>query len=368
MNPSFFPAAGFNRPFVFSVCPFKMLLNRYFLYKMGSSVSVHDTTHGAVGIQEIYTMLSTQGGLRDSFLNFLTVEYGDDISYLSTPFDFTIDYEKKLKNKAQDLLTNVFVSPPRPTFEIQSALHATLEEQNLDQLSLKDIHFLKRIHENRKEILTIVTLGAFSAFLRSEIYQRWFWTHESPPVIPSSPFHSSFSQFRPNDFETFLFTKKSSSWFQTLCHSFDNLPISISIADSTQRQFPLIYANSAFLEMSGFALEEIIGKSNKFLQKNSVEESVGKVMTDTIAAGEPCRVFISNRRNDDTPYRSLLSMKPVHSLDGVYRLVIGMQFDVTNQFNSYVALCVANDIFRALPSTCPNDIIGEAKNALFREF
>jgi hypothetical protein len=61
-------------------------------------------------------------------------------------------------------------------------------------------------------------------------------------------------------------------------------------------------------------------------------------------------------------------MKPVHSLDGGYRLVIGMQFDITNQFNSYVALCVANDLFRALPSTCPNDAIGDAKNSLSPDF
>jgi PAS domain S-box-containing protein len=337
---------------------------------MGGSVSVHDTTHGAIGIQEIYNLLSTQGSLRDSFVNFLTLEYGDDISYLSTPFDFTIEYEKKLKSKAQDLLANVFASPAGPpTFSVKSALHASLDDQALDKLSLKDIHFMKRVHENRKQILTIVAIGSFSAFLKSEAYQRWFWTRESPPLVPSSPFQSLFSQFRAEDFGALLPTRaSSSSWLQTLCHSFDNLPISISIGDATQRRFPLIYANSAFLEMSGFSLQEVIGKSNKFLQKGAVEESVAKIMTDTLSAAEPCRVFVSNRRKDDTPYRSLLSMKPVHSLDGGYRLVIGIQFDVTSQSNSYVALCVANDIFRALPSTCPNDIIGEAKSSLSPDF
>jgi PAS domain S-box-containing protein len=337
---------------------------------MGGSASVHDTTHGAIGIQEIYNLLSTQGSLRDSFVNFLAVEYGDDISYLSTPFDFTVDYEKKLKAKAQDLLVNVFACPQRPSFEVKSALHASLDEQTLDKLSLKDIHFLKRINENRKQILTIVAIGSFSAFLRSEAYQRWFWTRESPPLVPSPPLQSLFSHLRADDFDGLLPTRTSpcSSWLQTLCHSFDNLPISISIGDATQRRFPLIYANSAFLEMSGFSLQEVIGKSNKFLQKGAVEESVAKIMTDTLSAAEPCRVFVSNRRKDDTPYRSLLSMKPVHSLDGGYRLVIGIQFDVTSQSNSYVALCVANDIFRALPSTCPNDIIGEAKSSLSPDF
>jgi PAS domain S-box-containing protein len=343
--------------------------------KMGGSASVQDTTHGAIGIQEIFSMLRTQDGLRDSFINFLTIHCGDEITYLSTPFDITIDYEKILKNKAQDLLTQVFASPDTPTFEVKSALHQSLDEQNLENLSLTDISFMKRIYENRKQILIIVTLGAFSAFLKSEIYQRWFWTHEGPPNLPSSssPFQILFSQFHFHDFQTLLFhnnqkTTYCSSWLQTLCHSCDNLPISISIADATQRRFPLIYANSAFLEMSGYPLQEIIGKSNKFLQKNSCEESVGKLMSDRLAAGECCRVLISNRRKDDTPYRNLLSLKPVYSLDGVYRLVIGIQFDITNQFNSYIALCIANDVFQALPSTCPNDLIGEAKNSLSPDF
>lgn len=320
-----------------------------------ASATIHDTSHGAIGIKEIHNILNNDNCLRETFINFLSTEFGpENITFLSTPFDFTAEYEKNLKAKAQHLLTNVFARPERATIEVKSILHASLDNPNLDSLSLVDINFLKSMDENRKHIIAIVTIGAFSAFLRSEAYQRWFWTRESPPIL-STPFRSIFSQFRPSDFDS-ITTK--ASWFQTICHSLDNLPISISIADATRRRFPLIYVNSAFQEMSGFSLEEAIGKSNKFLQKGMVEDSMGKIMTETLAAGEPSRVFISNKRKDDTPYRSLLSMKPVYSLDGVYRLVIGVQFDVTHRSNSYIALCVANDIFQALPSTCPSDIFG----------
>jgi PAS domain S-box-containing protein len=331
---------------------------------MGGSASVHDSSHGAIGIQETYHMLKNESGLRDAFINFLASEYRENLTFLSTPFDFTIEYEKSLKEKAHHLLSNVFASPETPSVHVKSALHASLESQNLDSLQLVDINFLKLIHENRKQILTLVIVGAFPAFLKSEAYQRWFWTRESPSIM-NTPIQTIFSQFRANDFDSIL-TKQS--WLQTICHSFDNLPISISIADANQRRFPLIYVNSAFQEMSGFSLQDVIGKSNKFLQKGLVEESMGNLMSQRLGAGETCRVFISNKRKDDTPYRSLLSMKPIYSLDGVYRLVIGMQFDVTNQFNSYIALCIANDIFQALPSTCPNDVVGEAKNALSPEF
>ena len=333
---------------------------------MGGSASIHDSSHGAVGIQEIYRMLKSESSLRDAFIDFLATEYRENLTFLATPFDFTTaEYEKSLKEKARHLLSDVFSSPPTPSVDVKSVLHASLDCQSLDNLSLLDINFLRRIYENRRQILTLVTIGAFPTFLKSEAYQRWFWTRESPPLT-NAPIQSVFSQFRSNDFDSLLTTKQS--WLQTICHLFDGLPISISIADANQRRFPLIYVNSAFEELSGFSVQEVIGQSNKFLQKGLVEEPMRNRMTQNLGAGETCRVFVSNKRKDDTPFRSLLSMKPIYSLDGAYRLVIAMQFDVTNQFNSYIALCVANDIFQALPSTCPNDVVGEAKNALSPEF
>lgn len=228
-----------------------------------------------------------------------------------------------------------------------------------------DIGFLKQIDENRKQIITIVTIGAFSDFLKSDDYQRWFWTRESPVPI-ESPFRSVFSHFHSDEFQSML---SKDSWLQTLCHLFDNLPISISIGDATQRRFPLIYTNTRFQTMSGFAQHEVIGKSNKFLQKGMVEADMGGIMTKTLAAGERCRVFITNKRNNDTPYRSLLSMKPIHSFDGTYRFVVGVQYDVTHESSSYISFGIAQDIFEAIPSTCPNDPIGgTTRNALSPDF
>lgn len=121
--------------------------------------------------------------------------------------------------------------------------------------------------------------------------------------------------------------------------------------------------------MSGFSQHEIIGKSNKFLQKGMVEAEMGGIMTKTLAAGESSRVFISNKKNNDTPYRSLLSMKPIHSLDGTYRFVVGVQYDVTHESSSYISFGIAQDLFEAIPSTCPNDVIGAtARNALAPDF
>jgi PAS domain S-box-containing protein len=346
---------------------------------MGGSVSsakCRDNSHGVTGLKEVYSMLQNNQSLREAFTYFLRNEYGENLSFLSTPFDFNLEYGTKLKQQALNLLSNVFQMPSTPSVTVKSVLHSSVESANLETtgLSLVDLHFLKEIDENRKQIITLVLIGLFPAFLKSDAYQQWFWTRESP--FPSSlPLNSSssllqsqslFTQFHSNDFD--LIGPKS-SWFQTLCHSFDNLPISISIADATQRRFPLVYVNSAFQEMCGFTLHEIIGKSNKFLQQGQVEESMGTVMTETLGAGKPCRVFISNKRKDGTPFRNLLSMKPIFSLDGTYRFVIGMQFDVTNKSNSYIALCIAQDIFQALPSTCPNDVMSdEAKHALSSEF
>jgi PAS domain S-box-containing protein len=339
---------------------------------MGGSVSstkYRDDSHGLIGLKEIYSMLQNNQSLRETFSSFLVNECGENLSFLSTPFDFNVEYDAKLKQRALDLLSNVFEMPSSPTVTVKSVLQTSLEKSNLETngLSLVDIQFMKQIDENRKQIISLLTIGSFSAFLKSDAYQQWFWTRESPsPFSSSLSSQSLFAQFHPQDFDSF---GPKNSWFQTLCHAFDKLPISISIADATQRRFPLLYVNAAFQDMSGFTLHEVIGKSNKFLQQGQVEESMGATMTRSLAAGQVCRVFVSNKRKDGTPFRNLLSMKPIHSFDGTYRFVIAMQFDVTNRFSSYVALCMANDLFQSLPLTCPNDATSDqAKNALASEF
>lgn len=354
---------------------------------MGGSISTvaavksRDTSHGLIGLQEIYFMFQNNETLQESFTFYLKNEYENNLSYLLTPFDLSPEYNSLLKQQTLDLLSNIFEMPSQPSVDVHSILHHSLKNSNIEitGLPLQTLQFLKAIDENRKQILSLVVIGLFSSFLKSNSYQLWFWTRESPFPSPSSPSsslnslpssllqsHSFFTTFHSNDFDRI---GPKNSWFQTLCHAFDKLPISISIADATQRRFPLIYVNSAFQDMSGFTLHEVIGKSNKFLQQGQVEETMETIMAQSLSSGKVCRVYVSNKRKDGTPFRNLVWMKPVHSFDGTYRFVIGMQFDVTNKSNTYIAFCIANDLFEALPSTCPNDIMSDvAKHALSSEF
>ena len=342
--------------------------------KMGATASVQNTStnhsssssHGLIGIKDIYLMLRNENELKESFLSFLTKEYLNTSSFLLTPFDITITSQQQLKEKTNTIINNSYQIPSQFNTEITpNTLELTLQNQQLESLSLTNINFMKEIYNNRKQIVTLLTINSFSLFLKSDDYQRWFWTRENPLTLIETPFKSIFSDIKSNDFDSII---SKDSWIQTICHCLDSLPISISIADATQRRFPLIYVNQKFQDQSGYSLQEVIGKSNKFLQRNMVEEPMAKFMTQQLADGKECRVVITNKTKDDRNFRNFLSMKPVHSLDGTYRFIFGIQFDVTCETSSYIAFCIANDLFNILPSICPNEVFGSVKNALSPDF
>merc|ERR1711965_554442 len=52
------------------------------------------------------------------------------------------------------------------------------------------------------------------------------------------------------------------------------------------------------------------------------------VIQDTLRRGADCHVRISNYRKTGELFENLLTMRPVHDSNGVYRYCIGLQYEV----------------------------------------
>ena len=75
------------------------------------------------------------------------------------------------------------------------------------------------------------------------------------------------------------------------------------------------------------------------------------VIQDTLRRGTDCHVKITNYRKTGELFENLLTMRPVHDSNGVYRFCIGVQFEVTQDMSLKNRLSKLDKLLKLLPST-----------------
>ncbi|MFD1572401.1 PAS domain S-box protein [Halorubrum laminariae] len=109
----------------------------------------------------------------------------------------------------------------------------------------------------------------------------------------------------------------------------DEAPIGIVLTDPAHDDNPIIYANDAFEELTGYDKNEVIGRNCRFLQgERTSEDAVSKLRT-AIDAAEPTTVELRNYRADGTPFWNRVRVAPVFDDAGSPEAFVGFQDDVT---------------------------------------
>ena len=106
-----------------------------------------------------------------------------------------------------------------------------------------------------------------------------------------------------------------------------NLAHTVSAIDGDR---PLIYVNQAFLDETGYALDEVIGKNCRFLQGEGTDPKAVQRIREALDAFEPIDIELLNYRKDGTPFMNRLKMSPVYDGDGKPVAFMGMQSNITS--------------------------------------
>jgi nitrogen fixation negative regulator NifL len=103
-------------------------------------------------------------------------------------------------------------------------------------------------------------------------------------------------------------------------------PVAISI---TNTQAKILYANSAFERMTGYAQQEVIGKNQSILSYKVTPIEVYKELWGNLLAQKPWNGVLINKRKDGTRYLADLTVAPVHGMGGETSYYLAMHRDVT---------------------------------------
>jgi PAS domain S-box-containing protein len=110
-----------------------------------------------------------------------------------------------------------------------------------------------------------------------------------------------------------------------------SMPMATVVTDATQTDNPIIFANDAFLRLTGYRRDEVIGRNCRFLQGVGTDPLERARLRAAISAGQDITCELLNYRKDGTPFWNALYLSPVRDSSGTITHFFGSQLDISDK-------------------------------------
>src|SRR4051812_31178801 len=112
----------------------------------------------------------------------------------------------------------------------------------------------------------------------------------------------------------------------------DALGVAVCLADARDPDFPLVYVNRAFEELTGWPASEALGRNCRFLQGRDTEGPALDELRAALAEHRPCRVTLRNHRRSGEAFWNELTITPVQNGNAGTAYFAGVLVDVSEHF------------------------------------
>jgi len=108
-------------------------------------------------------------------------------------------------------------------------------------------------------------------------------------------------------------------------------PVASVISNPRLPDNPIVACNQAFIDLTGFASDEIIGRNCRFLSGPGTEPWLTEVITNGVRDRKPVMVEILNYKRDGTPFRNAVVVAPIFDEDGELEYFFGSQVELDEE-------------------------------------
>lgn len=104
------------------------------------------------------------------------------------------------------------------------------------------------------------------------------------------------------------------------------------VSDPRLPDNPIVACNDAFVQLTGFSREEILGRNCRFLAGSGTEPWLTETLRTAIRLQQPAMVEILNYRKNGEPFRNAVMVAPVFGKNGDAEYFIGSQIEILDEF------------------------------------
>lgn len=105
-------------------------------------------------------------------------------------------------------------------------------------------------------------------------------------------------------------------------------PIAAVISNPRLPDNPIVECNDAFVKLTGYSREDIIGHNCRFLSGPETEPWLTETLRNGIRRRQPTMVEILNYKKDGTPFRNAVMVAPIFDEAGELEYFLGSQVEI----------------------------------------
>lgn len=105
-------------------------------------------------------------------------------------------------------------------------------------------------------------------------------------------------------------------------------PIASVVTDARQPDNPIVAVNHAFLRLTGYEADEVIGRNCRFLAGPKTAPAAQSILRAAVQAGRPALAQVLNYRKDGTRFCNAVMIAPVLDDEGRVAYFLGSQMEI----------------------------------------
>jgi PAS domain S-box-containing protein len=141
------------------------------------------------------------------------------------------------------------------------------------------------------------------------------WVETSTPALASHPLSNT-----------------SASLHYNLVKALQTAQQNFTITDPSLPDNPIIYASHGFLALTGYALDQVLGRNCRFLQGAQTDPRAIETMRSGMRSGLDTTTVILNYHYDGTPFWNQLFIGPLKDSNGTVVNYLGVQCKVSERY------------------------------------
>lgn len=113
-----------------------------------------------------------------------------------------------------------------------------------------------------------------------------------------------------------------------------NSNVAAVVSDPRRPDNPIVACNEAFVRLTGYSRDEILGRNCRFLRGERTEPDQTAMLREAIAACRPTMVELINYRRDGSAFRNAVMVAPLFDDEGELAYFLGSQMAIDDSGNS----------------------------------